>query len=254
MTGLNRSTSDVWRQPPGCPVASHDEIHVWRMNLDRPAAEVQEMRGVLSEDETARAARFVFDRHRGRFIVGRASLRSILGLYLGLAPRRLEFGYGWRGKPYLKKGSDGDRLRFNLSHSGELGLLAVIKAREIGVDVERIRQVKEHLRLAGRYFAPGEVAAIQALPGEVHYEAFFNCWTRKEAYIKALGAGLACPLDGFEVSLTPGAPAAMLRIDDNPVAPSEWFMRALTPGRGFVGAVALKGRGYQVTCWEWRAR
>lgn len=253
MSQLNRSTSDIWRPPPERPVASEDEIQVWRMNLDLPASEFQEMRGVLSEDETARAARFVFDRHRARFVAGRAFLRKILGQYVGHAPQRLEFGYGFRGKPFLKKGSDGDRLRFNLSHSGDLALLAVIRARRIGVDVERIREVKEHLRLAGRYFAPGEVAAIRALPPKVQYEAFFNCWTRKEAYIKALGTGLACPLDGFEVSLTPGIPAALLHVDDDPRAPSEWFMRALTPGNGFAGAVALKGKGYRVTCWEWRA-
>lgn len=250
MSRLNRSTTDIWRRPPERPVASDHEIQVWRMNLDRPASEVQELRGVLSEDEIARAARFVFDRHRARFVVGRASLRRILGRYVGIDPKRLEFGYGSRGKPFLKKGSDGDRLRFNLSHSGELALLAVIRARRIGVDVERIREVKEHLRLAGRYFAAGEVAAIRALPPDVQHEAFFNCWTRKEAYIKALGTGLACPLDGFEVSLVPGTPAALLHVDDDPTAPSEWFMRALAPGRGFAGAVALKGRGFSVTCWE----
>lgn len=250
MSQLNRSTSDIWNPPPERPVASDDEIQVWRMNLDRPASEVDEMRDVLSEDETARAARFVFDRHRARFIVGRASLRRILGRYVGMDPKRLEFGYGSRGKPFLKKGSDGDRLRFNLSHSGELALVAVIRARRIGVDVERIREVKEHLRLAGRYFATGEVATMRALPPEVQYEAFFNCWTRKEAYIKALGTGLACPLDGFEVSLAPGTPAALLHVDDDPAAPSEWFMRALAPGHGFAGAVALKGRGFSVTCWE----
>ena len=252
MSQLNRSTTDIWRPPPERPVASDDEIQVWRMNLDRPASEVQEMRGVLSEDETARAARFVFDRHRARFVAGRAFLRMILGRYVGMEPRRLAFGYGPRGKPFLRKGSDGDSVRFNLSHSGELALLAVIKARRIGVDVERIREVKEHLRLAGRYFAPGEAAAIRALPPDVQYRAFFNCWTRKEAYIKALGTGLACPLDGFEVSLAPGTPAALLRVDDDPGAPSEWFMRALAPGRGFVGAVALRGSEYGVTCWQWR--
>ena len=251
MSQLKRSTSDIWRPPPERLMASHDEIQVWRMNLDRPASEVQELRGVLSEDETARAARFVFDRHRARFIVGRASLRRILARYLGQAPERLNFGYGHRGKPFLKTGSDGNRLRFNLSHSGELALLAVIRARRIGVDVERIREVREHLRLAGRYFAPGEVAAIRALPPEVQYQAFFNCWTRKEAYIKALGTGLACPLDGFEVSLTPGTPAALLRVNDDPNASSEWFMKALDPGPGYVGALALKGAGYRVTFWEW---
>ena len=252
MSHFNRSASEIWRPPPEHPVALDDEIQVWRMNPDRPAPEIHEMQDVLSEDEHARAARFVFDRHRARFIAGRATLRRILGRYVGLAPERLEFGYGSRDKPFLKNGSDGDAVRFNLSHTGELALLAVVRAREIGVDVERIRAVKEHLRLAGRYFAPGEVAAIRALPREVQYEAFFNCWTRKEAYIKALGTGLACPLDGFEVSLAPGSPAALLRINDNPVASSEWFLRALEPGNGFVGAVALKGQGYRVTCWEWR--
>jgi 4'-phosphopantetheinyl transferase len=250
---FNRTASEIWRPPPERPAVSDSEIQVWRMSLDRSASEIPEMQDLLSEDENARAARFVFDRHRAHFIAGRASLRRILGRYVGLAPERLEFGYGPRGKPFLKTGSDGDAVRFNLSHTGELALLAVVRAREVGVDVERIRAVKEHLRLAGRYFAPGEVDAIRALPSEVQYEAFFNCWTRKEAYIKALGTGLACPLDGFEVSLAPGAPAALLRINGNPEAPSEWFLQALEPGYGLIGAVALKGKGYRVTCWERRA-
>ncbi len=253
MSHFNKTETAIWRPTLEPPAVSDSEIQVWRMRLDRPASEVPEMQDVLSDDENARAARFVFDRHRARFIAGRASLRRILGGYVGLAPERLEFGYGSRGKPFLKTGSDGDAVRFNLSHTGELAVLAVVRAREVGVDVERIRAVKAHLRLAGRYFAPGEVDVIRALAPEVQYEAFFNCWTRKEAYIKALGTGLACPLDGFEVSLAPGAPAALLQATDNPSAPSEWFLQALQPGDGYVGAVALKGQGYRVTCWEWRA-
>ena len=221
------------------------------MRLDRPASEIREMRDVLSEDEDARAARFVFYRHRARFIAGRASLRRILGRYLEMAPERLDFGYGHRGKPFLKDDPAGKALRFNLSHSSELALLAVVGSRDIGVDVERVRAVQYHLKIAGRFFSPGEVAAIRALPPEVQYEAFFNCWTRKEAYIKALGDGLAYPLDAFEVSLAPGTPAALLHVHDEPNASTKWFMKALDPGPGYVGAVALKGKGYRVTCWEW---
>ncbi len=251
MNSIDRSTSGIWRPPPRHPVASDSEIQVWRMRLDRPAFEIREMRDVLSEDEDARAARFVFDRHRARFIAGRASLRRILGRYLNRAPERLDFNYGHRGKPFLKDDPAGKALRFNLSHSSELALLAVVGSRDIGVDVERVRAVQYHMRIAGRFFSPGEVAAIRALPPEVRYEAFFNCWTRKEAYIKALGDGLAYPLDAFEVSLAPGTPAALLHVNDDPNASTEWFMKALDPGAGYVGAVALRGKGYRVTCWEW---
>ncbi len=251
MNQVDRSATESWLPPPERPVALDDEVQVWRIFLDLPASEIDEMKGVLSNEEKARAARFAFEKHRARFISGRASLRRILARYLGRAPQRLEFGYGHRGKPYLKDDPPGNPLRFNLSHSSELALLAVVGSRDIGVDVERVRAVQYHLKIAGRFFSPGEVATIRALPPEVQYEAFFNCWTRKEAYIKALGDGLAYPLDAFEVSLAPGTPAALLRVNDDPNASTEWFMKALDPGHGYVGAVALKGTGYRVTRWEW---
>ena len=253
MNPVHRSASESWLPPPDRPVALDEDVQVWRIYLDLPASEIDDMKGVLSAEEKTRAARFVFDKHRARFIAGRASLRRILGRYLGRAPERLEFGYGHRGKPYLKNDPPGNPLRFNLSHSSELALLAVVGSRDIGVDVERVRAVQYHLKIAGRFFSPGEVAVIRSLPPEVQFEAFFNCWTRKEAYIKALGDGLAYPLDAFEVSLAPGAPAALLSVRDDPEASSKWFLQAMAPARGFVGAVALKGKGYRMTFWEWRA-
>ncbi len=253
MNPVDRSASESWLPPPDRPVALDEDVQVWRIYLDLPASEIDDMKGVLSAEEKTRAGRFVFDKHRARFIAGRASLRRILGRYLGRAPERLEFGYGHRGKPYLKNDPPGNPLRFNLSHSSELALLAVVGSRDIGVDVERVRAVQYHLKIAGRFFSPGEVAVIRSLPPEVQFEAFFNCWTRKEAYIKALGDGLAYPLDAFEVSLAPGAPAALLSVRDDPEASSKWFLQAMAPACGFVGAVALKGKGYRMTFWEWRA-
>ena len=165
---------------------SHGEAHVWRIRLAPCPVDL------LSEDERARALRFHFPLHRHRFVAARSALRRILAAYLDLPPAELRFHYSPHGKPYLEH----HWLRFNLAHSEDLALCAVARAREIGVDIERIRPRPTQERIPERFFSPSEAAQLRALPPE----AFFHYWTAKEAYLKARGEGLAIPLDSFDVT------------------------------------------------------
>ena len=211
--------------------------------------------------------------------MARGLLRAILGRYLGVEADQLRFGYSAHGKPSLagnrgqgsgarEQGSGvggefgphpwpllpgpcASSLRFNLSHSHSLALYAITHQRELGVDLEFIRPEVVEEPIAERFFAAAEVAVLRGLPASLQPEAFFNCWTRKEAYIKARGEGLTLPLDAFEVSLAPEEPAALLSVDSDPAEASRWSLQALAPGPGYVAAIAVEGRDWQLRCWEW---
>jgi 4'-phosphopantetheinyl transferase len=156
------------------------------------------------------------------------------------------------GRPELVGESGESAIKFNVAHSDGLVLYAVVRGREIGVDVERLRPVVEWRELSARYFAPREVAELTALAPELQEQAFFTGWTRKEAYLKALGCGMAVPLDQFAVTLGPGRPATLLAADHDPTQVGRWEMRELTPAPGFVGAVAVeRGTGrFSKARWE----
>jgi 4'-phosphopantetheinyl transferase len=187
---------------------------------------------LLAPDERERAARFVHDVHRRRFIVARAALRRILGAHLGVAPATLRFTEGAHGKPAL----DGTGLEFNLSHSHELALVAVTRDAPVGVDVEHLRPVADALGIARSHFAPSERAALAAAPADARDLVFLRGWTRKEAFIKAIGEGLSHPLDQFEVSLTDEA--RFLGIGGDPAAAARWSLFSFEPAPGYLGAVA----------------
>jgi 4'-phosphopantetheinyl transferase len=212
---------------------------------------LERLREALSADERERAARFRVPQVQARFTAGRAILRDILSRYLGRQPSALSFGYRKQGKPFLLPSPGQEDLRFNLSHSHGLALYGVTRAREIGVDLEQIRLDREHEKLAKRFFSPEEAAALQALPPEQRVAAFFHCWTRKEAYLKARGEGLAIPLASFAVSLAPGERAALLSVADEPGETARWSLEALDPGPGFAAALAVEGEPAAVRKWQW---
>jgi 4'-phosphopantetheinyl transferase len=240
------SGRDPWRPAPTRPRLSREEVHVWRATLSRADDEVEALRALLSEDEADRAGRFHFQRDRTRFTVARATLRQILGSYLSLPPQLLRFEYNEFGKPTL---SDAP-LSFNLSHAGDVALYAVARGREVGVDIEAVREGVGCEELAARFFSRGEAETLLALPPEARTRAFFDCWTRKEAYVKALGSGLSQPLDGFDVSLAPGEPAALLRSRADAREAARWTLRELSPGDGYAAAVAVEGGGWRLLCWD----
>jgi 4'-phosphopantetheinyl transferase len=228
---------------------SSSDVHLWRAWLDQPGWLVQRFTQTLSKDEQQRAGRFHFASDRRRFVVGRAILRAILGQYLGVEPGQVQFSYGPKGKPSLLQRDT--QLCFNVSHSRELVLYAVTLGREVGVDVEYIRPMSDAEQITERFFSPQECAAFSALPAEQKPEGFFNCWTRKEAYLKACGDGITRPLDQFSVSLIPGEPARLLRVEGDSGETSRWRLKALTPAPDYVAAIAVAGINWQLACWTW---
>jgi len=223
-----------WSRPAHDVALQEDEVHIWLACLDVDAQERARLTSYLSADEVSRAARFVFPRDRDHFIVARGRLRELLGKYLHCWPDAVQFKTGRYGKPSLL--DDRDPLRFNLSHSHGLGLYGFCIGRELGIDTEKIRPGFAGEGIAERYFSPVEQRDLAELPKELHDTAFFLCWTRKEAYIKAHGDGLQIPLDSFDVSLKPGEPATLRSADS-----SRWSMRSFAPAPEFVAAIIAEG-------------
>ena len=258
------------------------EIHVWSVPLDPPAELVARHRRLLSEDEIARADRFRFDRHRRRYTVGRGVLRTLLGRYLDTDPAAVAFRYGGNDKPYLAdrtairpagepesrrpgspaRGAEagpapagGQALWFNLSNSAELAVVALGTSAEIGVDVEALRPMPDALAIAERFFSAAEREALAAVPAAERDRAFFRCWTRKEAYLKAVGTGITVRLDAFDVTLGPGEPARMLALDGDPEGAAAWRLHHLEPASGYLGALAAppppSGGAWRLAGWRW---
>jgi 4'-phosphopantetheinyl transferase len=238
----------MWQKPGPDIDLGRDQIHVWRAKLDRSLEEARSALPCLAEDERTRAMRFHFDNHRRDFIVARTFLRSVLARYLGQNRAQIKFEYSRYGKPAIAASGRGSPFFFNLTHSHQLALLALTARAEIGIDVEFIRAIDEGI--AERYFSRSEVAALRALPPDLQNEAFFNCWTRKEAYIKARGEGLSLALDEFDVSLAPGAPAAILAVRKGEEA-SRWRLAHLQPAPGYVGALAIRAPKTELKFWDW---
>jgi 4'-phosphopantetheinyl transferase len=220
-------------------------VEVASIRLDTEPAAVSEFAQCLSDGERLRASRFVFERDRCRFIVGRARLRHLLASRLGVQPDAIELVYGAHGKPALSRRFAGSDLRFNVSHSEDLAVYAFSHGREIGVDVEAVRELRDADDIAARFFSRRENKSYQALEPRDKPRGFFNCWTRKEAFIKALGDGLYYPLDRFDVSLEPDEPARILRLEHKPGSECGWCMEAFSPARGFVAAVVIENRQHQ---------
>lgn len=228
-----------------------DEVHIWCTSLDQPEPRFHILSQTLSVDDRIRAERFYFEKDRKHFVIRRGILRTILGCYLGVEPSRLQFCYGKNGKPALANAFDEGTIHFNMSDSEGLALYAFTRDREIGVDIEHIHDIAGMEQIAQQFFSVRENAAFRALPESTKKEAFFNCWTRKEAFIKAIGDGLYCPLDKFDVSLVPGEPARLLSIEGDARVASWWSIQDLKPASGFAAAFAVEGRSWQVNCWQW---
>jgi 4'-phosphopantetheinyl transferase len=240
---------------PGLALAP-GEIHVWSIDLDPPPARVEQLGRSLAEDEWARANRFRFDRHRRQYVVGRGALRALLACYLGTRPELVRFTYGPRGKPFLAEPeASRSRLQFNLSNSDEMALVGLVTGVEIGMDIEFLKPMPDCEQISERFFSESERAVLRGLPAEIKEEGFFNCWTRKEAYLKAVGEGLAAPLDSFDVTLAPGEPPRMLTLEGDAARASRWVFRHFRPAEKYIGALAIEGEPpgggeWRVSAWS----
>ncbi|RMH19353.1 MAG: 4'-phosphopantetheinyl transferase superfamily protein [Acidobacteria bacterium] len=219
-------------------------VHLWSFPLDPPPALVAACARLLSEDEQARAGRFHFPRHRRRFTVGRGVLRALLAAYAGADPQALRFAYGEKGKPSLDRRSGAPE--FNLSNSHEQALIGVARSVPLGVDLEHLRPMPDAAAIAERFFSAAERQALARVSAAEKARAFFHAWTRKEAYVKAVGDGLSLPLASFDVSLRPGEPCRFLALGGDPDAARRWSLHHLEPAPGYVGALAFEARGFRL--------
>jgi 4'-phosphopantetheinyl transferase len=223
---------------------------VWRANVDLDPIDLEHLRAVLNSDERARAARFHFPKDQQHFVAARGTLRMILSRYLDRAPAQLEFCYGPYGKPELAPSDDAHGLRFNLAHSQGLALYAITRDHQIGIDLEGRRSNSDWEQIASRLFAPREAEALRLVPAASRAGAFLNCWTRKEAFVKARGEGLSLPLDQFEVSVAPDEPARLLRTTGDPQEAAQWSIRELEPAPGYIAAIAVRAPRCEFKLWE----
>ena len=252
---------------------SSAEVHLWCVDLEMvphpdaapdgalhthfsadletdPVNDLGRVEEVLSPDERARAARFVFARHRRRFVVARAALRSILATRAGIPAGELEFVYGAHQKPALAPWCRDNHLSFNLSHSHGLALVALTHGPEIGVDIEQVRPFPDVDVLVAGEFSPAERSAFEALSAESRNEAFFRSWVCKEAFLKATGDGLYRPLADIEVTFAPGHAARLLAVSGDTSAVRGWSMTEVTevlPRRGYVAAVVAAAPAVELT-------
>jgi 4'-phosphopantetheinyl transferase len=238
------SLSILWKPPLEKPILSEDAIHVWCASLQRSTFEIEQLAASLSQDERTRASRFHFPHHQRRFIVARGLLRRLLADYLQLDPSQIEFSYTQRGKPEIAKDS---LLQFNLSHSEELVVYAFCWHHPVGVDIEYIRLASDIEQIADRFFTKWEYDRLRSLPPAEQTLAFFRCWTRKEAYLKACGDGIAGGLDSIEVSLTPEA--EIRQINTSTALAQNWGLQNLTPAVDYVGAIASPNPNLEMSYW-----
>ena len=232
-----------WLPAPKNLNLSLNDVHLWRINLNQSESQLQAFWETLSSDEIARAEKFYFPEHRQRFIAGRGTIRAILGRYLAIDPKQVEFEYQPRGKPFLAAKFANQRLFFNLSHSQDLALCGVSYQNQIGVDLEYIRTMSDLESLAKRFFSAEEYEHLRLVSSEEQKQMFFRYWTCKEAYVKATGDGLV-KLEEIKISLTVNQPSKLLVSGD-------WNLRELTPTDNFAAAVVVAGKNINLHCWQY---
>ena len=224
------------------------EVHVWRADLDRMDWPFLRLARSLSPDERERADAYRFAQDRRRFMVARGLLRWLLARYLGDAPDEVCLCYGPRGKPELSRRRGGHPLRFNCSRSRGQALFALTRGRRIGVDLETVRPIPEARQIAERWFTPAERAALATVWSNRHDEAFMRLWTLKEAFVKALGDGIADGLERMEVAMSPGCVPVLCALDGDSTAAAHWSLRVLPSTAGECASLVLEGRDYRLRC------
>ena len=228
------------------------QVHLWSLDLRLAGSLAAGLEKILSPSEKSRAEKFKFAEHRTKYIAAHGALRQILAAYLEIDPSAVEFTEGPHGKPDLISTSRPLPLRFNLSHSHDAALIAVTRGRQLGVDVEHIKRDFAWPEIAERFFSAAEVAKLRHVAPELQQRAFFVCWTRKEAYIKAKGGGLSIPLQDFEVSLAPGEPPALLVHRDDPEEVNRWRLAEIEVGPDYAAALSVEGRDWNLRSFRWQ--
>lgn len=234
-------------------VLSPKQINIWRIHLLQDEHVINSCRNLLSGDEIERANRFHFAKHRRRFVIARAAAREILGKYLEISPRKLIFSYGAKGRPEISNDLNKRAMKFSLSHSRDLALLAIAQGLSLGIDVEFINGECATDDIAERVFAPREIRTLRSIIPTRRVEAFFSCWTRKEAYVKALGEGLGMPLKSFDVPFGPGVSAAVISVRMSAKDALTWSIYDINAAPGYKAALVIEGEGHQMRYRRWKS-
>jgi 4'-phosphopantetheinyl transferase len=238
-----------WDIPPFNVQLQEHEVHIWKASLETSNSVIQKLEHVLSKDEATYASRFHFEKDRRYCIVARGMLRMLLSYYLNSDPSQLRFSSNSYGKPFLTFPSLNPRLHFNLSHSRDLALYVFSYARQVGIDVEYKRAEIDIDSLARISFSSNEQAFLRSLPDNLKCDAFFNCWTRKEAYIKALGEGLSVPSPSYVDTFQPGEPTALFEDREDPRGIICLSLNGISTGDRYAGALAVEGTEWRLNCW-----
>jgi 4'-phosphopantetheinyl transferase len=243
--------NSTWSTPSGEQDLDHAKVHLWLATIENDPSSTARMLALLPGDEQSRAAGYKHQGARLRFITARGLLRTVLARFTGSSPDSLLFSYSAKGKPFLPVPRAGNAIHFNIAHSGELVLCGITIGRRIGVDIETTAKRPDLMKIAHRYFAPAEVTELESLPMEQRIPAFFCCWTRKEAYLKAIGEGISYGLDCFEVSAHPDKPARLIRDCQNPDETTRWRLEDIDTGPGYRAAIAVEGGEWKLKTWKW---
>ncbi len=243
----------VWQDPLQLPVLEDNQVHIWRANLDLSETELDYLTAFLSPDEITRANKFRFPHLKTRFTAARGILRQLLGHYLSISPRKVEFQYSDRGKPQLSKIKSDHSLQFNISHSQEYALFGFTDQALIGVDLEYIRDMSDALKIAERFFSVREYKLLQETAKDEQQALFFTLWTAKEAYLKAVGTGLAGSLDAVEIELDLRGNPYLHSIQGDRDVTVDWSLYPCLPTTDYLGAIAVKTdkSPKQINFWHW---
>jgi 4'-phosphopantetheinyl transferase len=225
-----------WPRTEPVPPLAANRVHVWAWELDLPPLDSDW--NLLSEQETLRARRFVYQRNRDRYVRGHSAMRILLSGYTGMDAANILFSTGAYGKPEIQRDPSAQQVHFNLTHSADLAVLAVSRSYELGVDVEQVQPIDP--KIANDHFSPRELLTLGTLPPERWLQGFYRCWTGKEALLKGEGLGLNLPLDGFDVEVHPQRPAALLAVAPRTGIASGWQLAELAPAENFVGTLAVR--------------
>lgn len=224
-----------------------DEVHLWCVNLSLLGnRNLQQLSGYLSKEEFLRTERYYFDKDKRLFVFRSGLLRRFLGSYLHVSPSKVQIGYNGNGKPFLNDHHGEDTIQFSLSHSKGVVLYGFSRKGRIGVDVELIQPMTDMDDVVEGFFSKNEKIEYKGLSIEHRMEGFYNCWTRKEAFLKALGDGLSRGLDTFDVSLTPGEPAVLKRVGWAPTEVQRWMLQSITTIPGYAAAIAVEGNDWSL--------
>jgi len=235
-----------WQSCKNFPELTNKQIHIWRTQLKQNPQQISELNNSLNQKEQDKAERFKIEKARNNFIIARGTLRSLLSKYLHTKPKEIIFTQNSYGKPLLTSGL----VKFNISHSGDYALFIFAKNYHVGVDVECVRNNFDFMTIAQKFFAQEEVINLSAISQEQQLQAFFNCWSRKEAFIKGIGKGIFFALDKFAVEVCNKTSGKLkLSIDSDKLGELEqanWSLEALDLGNTHVGAFAVSGQDYEI--------